>query len=585
GGEPLPRRGGGPSAPGGPALDRPLEPGAGRPRHRRGGRPAAGRLPPPGRRVDAGLRRPGGAPEGRQGSAGHRRAAGRARPAGERRHPPRRRGRRRRRRGGDARRRSGPRRPGPGRIPGPVARPRGGTGRSRSRPRPRADLPGPAGTGAAGRGAGGSHRPGREGPPPRWGRRTGPQGGHGPDPQQPAADRGAPPRARRPPGRDHHHRDLVQLHPRPAGPLDVLRTSTARYIRCSGGVAPFGRDGVSVVHSKGDTTWPEWRSGISRAPTTSEAPSGPPSRSSRSARVRSAGSPSSRAGAGRSASSRWSGPTRARSSMSATSCRAVSASATTTGRPETSPPGRCTRSPPATTPGSWAMNRPSSSSSRAPPPSPRTEPDMTVDGQKLEAFVNQAIGDLGAAISACLIHVGDKLGLYRAMAGAGPLTPGGLAARTATAEPYVREWLNNQAAGGYVRYDPATGRYELPPEQAACLADEDSPAFVVGGFECVAAAFTDEPRITEAFRTGAGVSWHEHDARLFSGTERLYRPGYQANLVESWLPALDGVTDKLAAGATVADVGCGHGASTIVMARAFPASRFVGFDCHDASVA
>src|SRR5581483_4637485 len=117
------------------------------------------------------------------------------------------------------------------------------------------------------------------------------------------------------------------------------------------------------------------------------------------------------------------------------------------------------------------------------------------------------------------------------------------------------------------------------------LADEDSPAFVVGGFECVAAAFTDEPRITEAFRTGAGVSWHEHDARLFSGTERLYRPGYQANLVESWLPALDGVTDKLAAGATVADVGCGHGASTIVMARAFPASRFVGFDCHDASVA
>jgi len=210
---------------------------------------------------------------------------------------------------------------------------------------------------------------------------------------------------------------------------------------------------------------------------------------------------------------------------------------------------------------------------------------MTVDGQKLEAFVNQAIGDLGAAISACLIHVGDKLGLYRAMAGAGPLTPGGLAARTATAEPYVREWLNNQAAGGYVRYDPATGRYELPPEQAACLADEDSPAFVVGGFECVAAAFTDEPRITEAFRTGAGVSWHEHDARLFSGTERLYRPGYQANLVESWLPALDGVTDKLAAGATVADVGCGHGASTIVMARAFPASRFVGFDCHDASVA
>ncbi|MCA1845112.1 MAG: class I SAM-dependent methyltransferase [Actinobacteria bacterium] len=210
---------------------------------------------------------------------------------------------------------------------------------------------------------------------------------------------------------------------------------------------------------------------------------------------------------------------------------------------------------------------------------------MTIDEQKLEAFVNQAIGDLGAAVSACLIHIGDKLGLYKAMAGAGPLTPGELAARTATAEPYIREWLNNQAAGGYVSYDPATGRYELPPEQAACLADEDSPAFVAGGFECVASNFVDEPRITEAFRTGAGVGWHEHDARVFRGTERLYRPGYRANLVGSWLPALDDVMDKLADGATVADVGCGHGASTIIMAQAFPASRFVGFDYHDASIA
>jgi SAM-dependent methyltransferase len=210
---------------------------------------------------------------------------------------------------------------------------------------------------------------------------------------------------------------------------------------------------------------------------------------------------------------------------------------------------------------------------------------MAIDEQKLEAFVNQAIGDLGAAVSACLIHIGDKLGLYKAMAGAGPLSPGELAARTATAEPYIREWLNNQAAGGYVSYEPATGRYELPPEQAACLADEDSPAFVVGGFECVASTFVDEPRITQAFRTGAGVGWHEHDARLFQGTERLYRPGYQANLVGSWLPALDDVTDKLADGATVADVGCGHGVTTILMAQAFPASRFVGFDYHDASIA
>jgi SAM-dependent methyltransferase len=209
---------------------------------------------------------------------------------------------------------------------------------------------------------------------------------------------------------------------------------------------------------------------------------------------------------------------------------------------------------------------------------------MTVDEQKLEAFVGQAIGDLGAAVSACLIHIGDKLGLYKAMAGAGPLTPGELASQTATAEPYVREWLNNQAAGGYVSYDAATGRYELPPEQAACLADEDSPTFVAGGFETVASAFSDEPKITDAFRTGAGVGWHERDARLFRGTERLFRPGYQANLVGSWLTALDGVTGKLAAGATVADVGCGHGVSTITMATAFPASHFVGFDYHDASI-
>jgi SAM-dependent methyltransferase len=191
----------------------------------------------------------------------------------------------------------------------------------------------------------------------------------------------------------------------------------------------------------------------------------------------------------------------------------------------------------------------------------------------------------GAAISGLLLHLGDRLGLYKAMAGAGPLTPAALAARTGTAERYVREWLGNQAAGGYVTYDPADGTYELPAEQAMVVANEDSPVFLGGAFEVIASCYADHARFTDAFRTGAGVGWHEHDDRLFSGVLRLFRPGYAAHLVSAWLPALDGVVDKLRAGASVADVGCGLGASTIIMAQAFGRSTFLGVDNHEASVA
>ena len=210
---------------------------------------------------------------------------------------------------------------------------------------------------------------------------------------------------------------------------------------------------------------------------------------------------------------------------------------------------------------------------------------MAIDEAKLEAFMGQAVGDLGAAISGLLVHLGDRLGLYKAMAGAGPLTSAELAERTGCAERYVREWLNNQAAGGYVVYDPATERYELPEEQAAALADEDSPVFVCGGFEGIASCYADADTFVDAYRTGRGVGWHEHDERLFRGTERFFRPSYRAHLVADWLPALDGVVTKLERGAKVADVGCGFGASTILLAQAYPSSRVTGFDYHDGSIA
>jgi len=202
------------------------------------------------------------------------------------------------------------------------------------------------------------------------------------------------------------------------------------------------------------------------------------------------------------------------------------------------------------------------------------------DESKLHAFMMGVVGDLGAAMHATLIVVGDKLGLYKAMAGAGPMTAAELAAKTSTTERYIREWLNANAASGYVTYDPATKRYEMPPEQAMALTVMDIP----GAFHIVSACFKDEPKITQAFRTGEGVGWHEHDPNLFFGTERFFRPNYAANLVGCWIPSLEGMEEKLKRGATVADVGCGHGASTILMARAYPKSRFKGFDYHSGSI-
>ena len=207
-----------------------------------------------------------------------------------------------------------------------------------------------------------------------------------------------------------------------------------------------------------------------------------------------------------------------------------------------------------------------------------------VDGDKLMQFVFRAVDEVGATLNAALVVLGDKLGLYRALAGAGPLAPAELAERTGTAERYVREWLNAQAAGGYVEYDPASGRYTLPPEQTVALTDSDSPAFLPGFFQIAVGTVLDSPRIVEAARTGAGLGWHEHGSDVFDGCERFFRPGYNASLIPEWLPALDGVVGKLEAGALVADIGCGHGSSTILMAQAFPESSFVGSDYHEGSI-
>lgn len=203
---------------------------------------------------------------------------------------------------------------------------------------------------------------------------------------------------------------------------------------------------------------------------------------------------------------------------------------------------------------------------------------------KIEAFVHQALGDVSGALTASLVVIGDKLGLYKEMAASGPVTPSELATRTGTQERSIREWLAAQAAAQYVAYDAASGRYTLPPEHAHVLTAEDSPACVIGAFHSMTAAARAEPKVTEAFRNGKGVGWHEHDPGLFVGVERFFRPGYNANLVDAWIPALDGVKDKLERGAKVADVGCGLGASTIIMAKAFPKSTFVGFDYHQESI-
>jgi SAM-dependent methyltransferase len=213
-----------------------------------------------------------------------------------------------------------------------------------------------------------------------------------------------------------------------------------------------------------------------------------------------------------------------------------------------------------------------------------TEASPTLDEAKIGDFVNRVVGELGATVNAALVVIGDKLGLYRAMSESGPITPGELAERTSTTERYVREWLNAQAAGGYVDYDPAAGSYTLPPEQATALTDDQSPAYVPGFFQIALGTVIDAPRITESARRGEGVGWHEHNDDVFEGCERFFRPGYNANLIASWLPALDGVVEKLDSGAVVADIGCGHGASTILMALAFPRSAFVGSDYHEASI-
>jgi 2-polyprenyl-3-methyl-5-hydroxy-6-metoxy-1,4-benzoquinol methylase len=210
--------------------------------------------------------------------------------------------------------------------------------------------------------------------------------------------------------------------------------------------------------------------------------------------------------------------------------------------------------------------------------------NAVINEDKLNAFMGQVVGELGATVNAGLIVLGDRLGLYKAMAEAGPITSSELAEKTGTAERYVREWLNAQAAGGFVEYNPETQRYLLPAEQALALANEDSPAFVCGAFELATATLKSGVEIESAFRSGAGFGWHEHDLGVSTGCERFFRPGYNANLVSSWLPALEGVEEKLRVGAKVADVGCGLGASTRLMAQAYPRSRFTGFDYHTESI-
>jgi len=209
---------------------------------------------------------------------------------------------------------------------------------------------------------------------------------------------------------------------------------------------------------------------------------------------------------------------------------------------------------------------------------------MALDEGKLNEFMGRFVTDASGAAAAVLTLVGDRLGLYQALSAGGPATPGELARRTGLSERYLREWLNCQAAGGYASYDADSGRYALSPEQAFALADPASPAYVGGIFQILAAMWHAEPAIEEKFKTGGGIPWGAQHPCLFEGTERFFRAGYTANLIDSWIPALDGVKGKLERGASVADVGCGLGASTLIMARAFPRSRFIGFDSHPGSI-
>jgi SAM-dependent methyltransferase len=212
------------------------------------------------------------------------------------------------------------------------------------------------------------------------------------------------------------------------------------------------------------------------------------------------------------------------------------------------------------------------------------ERSMEIDEDKMHAFLGKVVGDFGASLGSILGYIGQKLGLYEALADSDGLTPVELAEKTGTNERYIREWLVNQAAGEYVSYDTATGKYSMLPEQAVALTDEASPFYVGGGFYVIKAMVNAQPRISEFFKNGGGMLWGEHDPDLFVGTEKFFRPGYSAYLVDSWIPALSGIEDKLRTGGKVADVGCGHGASTIIMAKAFPDTEFYGYDSHPDSI-
>lgn len=215
---------------------------------------------------------------------------------------------------------------------------------------------------------------------------------------------------------------------------------------------------------------------------------------------------------------------------------------------------------------------------------------MTTDAQdldpaRLDSILGQLVTDMGAAMNGALVLIGVDLGLWRALDDHGPATSTQLAERTGLRERYLREWLSAQAGSGYLLHDPDTGTFTLPPEHALALARQDSPVYMAGGFHLIGSVYKDRARITDRIRTGDGFGWHEHDPELFVGTEQFFRPGYRANLVDAWLPALDGVVDRLRAGAVVADIGCGHGVSTTILAQAFPQSTVRGFDYHDASIA